>query len=336
MSDYFRPLLQNDPATSVTALRLHGGDLWFDTVEVLSRQDPPVLRPVSGVPDDVLTRFVTPHKPVAGLKTHRPQLMGVINATPDSFSDGGQASAIDAAKMRAREMLDSGVAIIDVGGESTRPGAQTVAIDEEIQRTAPIIEQIRALDAQVAISIDTRKAAVAEAAIAAGASLINDVSAMRFDPDMARFAAGSNVPICLMHAQGDPATMQKNPSYEDVLLDVYDHLSERINAALDAGIARERILIDPGIGFGKTLDHNLRLIRRLGLFHGLGCPIVLGVSRKGFIGTIGRQSAPEKRGPGSVAVALEGLRQGVQIIRAHDIEMHMQAIALWSGLVGHK
>lgn len=336
MSSYFRPIIQNDPARGEMAFPLRGTTLWFDTVEHIRRGESPVLEPASAAPAEALDILMGPPEPVGGLEMTAPRLMGVMNVTPDSFSDGGKLQALDEAESAARRMLDIGVDIIDVGGESTRPGAQTVPIDEEIARTADVIAGIRALDRSVMISIDTRKAAVAEAAVEAGATLINDVSALTYDPDMAQLVARTGVPICLMHAQGDPATMQEDPRYADVVLDVYDHLKQRIDAALEAGIARDQIVIDPGIGFGKKIEHNLSLIRRIGLFHGLDCPVLLGVSRKRFIGTLSGELTPAKRGPGSVAVALEALRQGVQIIRAHDIEAHRQAFALWSGLSGHR
>ena len=204
--------------------------------------------------------------------------------------------------------------------------------DEEIARTAPIISALRAAGVGATISIDTRKAAVAEAAFAAGANMLNDVSAMTFDGAMADTAARSGTPICLMHAQGDPETMQKNPHYDDVLLDVFDYLAARVAAAEAAGVAKDCIIVDPGVGFGKTQAHNLTLIRGLSLFHTLGCPILLGVSRKRFIGNIAGVARAEDRASGSVSVALEGIRQGVQIIRAHDIEAHQQAFALWRAL----
>ncbi len=206
-----------------------------------------------------------------------PQVMGILNVTPDSFSDGGRHNAPDQALAHARVMVGQGAAIIDIGGESTRPGAAEVPVDEEIRRTAPVIEAIRA-DMPVPISIDTRKKPVAQAAIDAGADLVNDVAGFTFDPDLVPYCAAHDLPVCVMHAQGDPETMQQAPRYDDVLLDVYDFLEERLAALEAAGIPRSRILTDPGIGFGKKMEHNLPLLRRIGLFHSLGCPILLGVS----------------------------------------------------------
>jgi dihydropteroate synthase len=219
--------------------------------------------------------------------------------------------------------------ILDIGGESTRPGAVLVAPDQEIARTAPVIAAIRAAGIATPISIDTRKASVAASALQAGAGLVNDVSALTFDPAMAAEVARAACPVVLMHAQGTPQTMQADPQYDDVLLDVYDWLAARIAAAMAAGIPRDLIAIDPGIGFGKTVAHNLALLQRLSLFHSLGCPVLLGASRKRFIGTIGGAEVAQARMPGSVAVALAGAAQGVQMIRVHDVVETRQAMRLW-------
>ena len=228
-------------------------------------------------------------------------------------------------------MTAAGADMIDVGGESTRPGAAFVPVEDEIARTAPAIAAISA-ELSVPISIDTRKTAVAQAAVSAGAALINDVSGFTFDAGLAPLAASQNTPVCVMHAQGDPATMQQNPQYEDVLLDVYDFLETQIEHLQSLGIPRESIVVDPGIGFGKTQAHNLALLARLSLFHSLGCAILLGVSRKRFIGTIGKAPLADKRAPGSIAVALAGIAQGAQIIRVHDVEETRQALSLWQAV----
>ena len=209
----------------------------------------------------------------------------------------------------------------------------TVPVAEEIARVVPVIEALRAGGFTTPISVDTRKAAVARAALAAGADLFNDVSALTYDPSSAAVAAQAQAPVCLMHAQGDPATMQADPRYDDVLLDVYDHLETRVAAAVAAGIPRDCILVDPGIGFGKTQAHNLALLRGISLFHGLGCPILLGVSRKGFIGVIGDARDAAQRAPGSIALGLDAARQGVQILRVHDVTETRQACALWRALL---
>lgn len=332
MQRYFRPIVHNDPAHSRLSLPLCGTGLWFDQVECLQRGKASSVLPASEVPAEILDNLTRPRPTIGAMDFSAPNLMGVLNVTPDSFSDGGVHNVENDAIKRAKQMIEMGVDIVDIGGESTRPGADCVNVDEEISRTVGVIEKIREIDREVVISIDTRKAPVATAAINAGATMLNDVSALSFDPCMAGVAARNELPICLMHAQGDPAVMQDDPNYSNVLLDVFDYLAERVCAAVAAGIDRSRIIIDPGVGFGKTLEHNLSLIRRISLFHAIGCPILLGVSRKRFIGTISGELTPAKRGAGSLAVALEGVRQGVQIVRAHDINTHRQAFALWTEL----
>lgn len=271
-------------------------------------------------------------RPLNLLNLPTPTLMGVLNVTPDSFSDGGKFTDASIAVAHAKSMVAAGADILDIGGESTRPGAAEVSVTEEIDRTAPVIAALREHGVTVPISIDTRKSPVAEAALQAGANIINDVSAMSFDPEIADIAVKNGVPICLMHAQGTPESMQDDPRYEDVVGEVLRYLEERIKVATDAGIAKDKIIVDPGIGFGKTLDHNLALIRNLAEFHALDCPVLLGVSRKRFIGTITDVQEVADRVIGSVTVALEGLAQGVQIIRAHDIKPHSEAFAMWHAL----
>jgi dihydropteroate synthase len=262
---------------------------------------------------------------IAGLTLDQTRIMGILNVTPDSFSDGGELATVQDAVARAKA-LDAD--ILDIGGESTRPGAETISISAEIGRVVPVIHAIRQAGISTPISVDTRKAAVARAALAAGANMVNDVSALRFDPDMAPLLAESRVPVCLMHAQGDPATMQKDPRYDDVFAEVFAFLQERIAAAVQAGIPRSHIIIDPGIGFGKTLQHNVTLLRRLSDLHALGQPILLGASRKRFIGQIAGGAAPQDRLGGSIAVALHGAALGVQILRVHDTVQTRQALSL--------
>ncbi|MBL9062896.1 dihydropteroate synthase [Tabrizicola sp.] len=328
--EYFRPIAMTDPARPKAALPLAGGWCWFDRVEVLSRAATGRIIAASEVPEPVLHRLTAPRTDFAGLSMNRPRLMGILNVTPDSFSDGGRFLAAEAAVAQARAMAD-GAEIIDIGGESTRPGAVEVAVEEEIARTAPVIAALRAGGLTCPISIDTRKAPVAQAALEAGASIVNDVSAFDFDPTLGPLAASTDVPVILMHAQGVPATMQDDPRYGDVLLDVYDGLAARLARAEALGIDRGRIMLDPGIGFGKTQAHNLTLLRGLSLFHGLGCPILLGTSRKRFIGAIGR-AEPQDRAPGSIATALQGVAQGVQVIRVHDVAETRQALRLWQAM----
>ncbi|MBV7410765.1 dihydropteroate synthase [Maritimibacter sp. DP1N21-5] len=281
--------------------------------------------------DAAARRLSAPRPDLCGLTLDRPRVMGILNVTPDSFSDGGDHAALDAAVDRARVMTDE-ADIIDIGGESTRPGAEEVPVSEEIRRTAPVIEAIRAAGITTPISIDTRKARVAEAALNAGADIVNDVSAFEFDPELADLCAEREVPVCLMHAKGLPDTMQVNPTYEDVVGEVMGHLEARIGFALSKGVKRERIITDPGIGFGKTLDHNMTLLRHLTVFHDLGLPVLLGVSRKRFIGTIGGADDAKDRLGGSLAVALYGAARGMHILRVHDTHATTQALRLWAAM----
>ncbi|MGR3762112.1 dihydropteroate synthase [Roseobacteraceae bacterium NS-SX3] len=328
---YYRPIVQHGEARTEGAVPLAGGALWFTQVEVLTRDGPPRLMPAGLLPEDMRRRLSARRAAIAGLDMTQPQIMGILNVTPDSFSDGGRHHAGEPARAAALRMAEEGASIIDVGGESTRPGAAHVPEEEEIARTAPVIAAIREAS-PVPISIDTRKAPVAAEALEAGANLLNDVSGFTFDPALAPLAAQAGVPVCIMHAQGDPATMQEDPQYENVLLDVYDYLSAQIDRLEAIGVVREQIVIDPGIGFGKTQEHNLTLLRNLSLFHSLGCPILLGVSRKGFIGNIGNEPQADARAPGSIAVGLAALAQGVQFLRVHDVAATAQALRLWQAV----
>jgi dihydropteroate synthase len=321
--------------------RLAGGLTWFGQVELIHDGGRRELVPVEGVEarfDAAMAadweRLTSTRGPLQlGERTIRldqPQVMGIVNATPDSFSDGASyADAAEAADAGA-VMASQGAAVIDVGGESTRPGATEVWEGDEIERVLPIIQQLAA--GGTAVSIDTRKSGVMSAALGAGAGMINDVSALTWDPQSAEVAAKAGVPVVLMHHQGDPATMQDAPRYDDVLVDVYHWLEERIETALEAGIAREKLLVDPGIGFGKTVAHNLELMNGLALFHGLGCPIVVGASRKRMIGALSGEAPSDRRLPGSLALALKAVEQGVQIVRVHDVPETVQALKVWRGL----
>ena len=265
------------------------------------------------------------------VRLDQPQVVGILNVTPDSFSDGGRflgpGDAVDA----GFAMASAGAAIVDVGGESTRPGAKPVWEGDEIERVVPVVEQLAR--AGTAVSVDTRKAAVMEAALAAGAAMVNDVSALSFDERAAGVIAHSGAPVVLMHHQGAPETMQEAPHYgRPVAFAVYDWLEARIEAAVAAGIARERILVDPGIGFGKTVRHNLQLLNALALLHGLGCPVMLGASRKRTIGALSGEAPPEGRLAGSLALALKGAEQGAQLLRVHDVGETVQALRVWRGL----
>lgn len=278
-----------------------------------------------------LEALSAPRPAFAGVAMDRPRLMGIINVTPDSFSDGGDFADADAAIAQAPRLAEEGADFVDIGGESTRPGSDPVSLEDERARVLPVIEALASLP--VPVSIDTRKAAIMSEAAAKGAKVINDVSALTHDPDALSAAAQTGLPVVLMHALGDPKTMQDDPRYDDVLLEVYDFLSGRISAAEAAGIPRERIAIDPGIGFGKTLEHNLSLLNGLNLFHGLGVPVLVGASRKRFIGTLSGEPEAKQRVPGSIAAAIVAAAQGAQIIRVHDVRETRQALRVWRSAV---
>ncbi len=321
---YYRPIVLTGKSRPGTAVQVAGGWGWFTQAEVLSRKGRGDFIGVDEMPDAVLKAISTPRKPISGLDFSQPALMGILNVTPDSFSDGGEFDTLENARNQAVQMIDEGAEIIDIGGESTRPGAKFVDIDTEIQRVVPAISALAA-QFRGAISVDTRKSEVAKAAIAAGATIVNDVSGLTFDPELANVVAKTGVGLCLMHTQGTPETMQDNPTYSSILLDVYDFLERQILAAETAGIPREKIIIDPGIGFGKTVSHCLELISGLSLFHGLGCAILLGTSRKSFIGHILQRSLAKDRAFGTVATSITGLSQGVQLFRVHDVSAHADA-----------
>lgn len=268
--------------------------------------------------------------PFAGLAVTKPLVMGVINVTPDSFSDGGDFLEAERAIEHGRRLAAEGADILDVGGESTRPGAAAVSPEAELARVLPVV---RALAAEgFAVSIDTRRAAVMKAALDAGASIVNDVTALEGDPAASMVVADAAASVVLMHMQGEPGTMQNDPRYVDAALDVFDYLRDRIAACEAAGIPRQRIAVDPGIGFGKTVAHNLRILGHLELFLGLGGVIVLGVSRKSFIGRLSRGEPPEERLAGSLAAGLAGAARGAHILRVHDVAETRQAIAVWRAI----
>lgn len=260
-------------------------------------------------------------------------LMAVVNVTPDSFSDGGRFTEPDRAVAHGLELTGQGADILDIGGESTRPGAPEVPVDEQIRRITPVIRGIRR-QSDLCISVDTTRAAVAAAAIDAGADLINDISAGRDDPEMFRFVAGASIPIVLMHMQGTPRTMQQNPHYDDVVAEVGAFLRDRVRAAMDARIQRRRILIDPGIGFGKTPAHNLALLRHLRALSEIGLPILVGTSRKRFIGEITNQPDPMQRGWGTAATVAWSIAHGAGIVRVHDAPQMRQVIQMTEAILG--
>ena len=325
--------------------RLAGGMNWFAAVELLTvdghKRASSELLAVEGIEDRFDDDMAAQWKALTSaraplqlgertVRLDQPQVMGIVNATPDSFSDGGQFADAAAAAAAGADMAAVGAAIVDVGGESTRPGAKPVWEGDEIERIAPVIRQL--VGGGVAVSVDTRKADVMAAAIEAGARMINDVSALIYDGRSAGVIAASAVPVVLMHHKGPPETMQDDPHYDDVLVEIYLWLEERIAAAESAGIPRERILIDPGFGFGKKLTHNLELMNGLTLFHSLGCPIVVGASRKRTIGALSAEAPVERRLGGSIAFALKAVEQGVQLLRVHDVFETVQALRVWRGM----
>ena len=251
--------------------------------------------------------------------TRRPLIMGVLNVTPDSFSDGGRYADPRVAVDVALQMVSDGAAVIDIGGESTRPGAQPVPADQQVRRVLPVIEGIVRANLPVTLSIDTTRAQVGQAALDVGATLLNDISAGRDDPDMLPLAASRCAPIVLMHMQGTPATMQADPNYSDVVAEVCRHLLDRAAAAVGAGVTRSNVLLDPGIGFGKTMTHNLQLLRDLPRLAGLGYPLLVGTSRKKFIGTLTSEMAPDDRVMGTAASVAWSIANGAAIVRVHDV-----------------
>ncbi len=257
--------------------------------------------------------------------------MGVVNVTPDSFSDGGLYLDPGAAIGHGEELVRDGAAILDVGGESTRPGAEEVSAEEELGRVAPVIEGL--VGSGAVVSVDTSKAAVVEAALEAGAEIVNDVTALRHDPEIAGLCAERGAGLVLMHMQGTPRTMQENPVYDDVVDDVKAFLAERMEVAASAGVAEERIWLDPGIGFGKTLEHNLKLLRRLGELRSLGRPLVVGTSRKSFIGKVDG-SEPGDRLGGTIASSVLAAVEGADIIRVHDVAEARQAMRVAAAILG--
>jgi dihydropteroate synthase len=348
---WLRPegLLTGSPARSAieqsTALSLAGGNSAFTRVEVIARQGDDVvsaLAPVRRVQywasqldatrrarvEAQLTRISDTRRHWAGLPLDRPLIMGIVNATPDSFYRGSGGDP-NAAIALGRAMQEAGADIIDIGAESTRPGAASVCEAEELRRLEPVVCALAASGA--VISVDTRHAKVMAAALAWGARIINDVSALEGEGSL-EIAAKTGAPVVIMHMRGEPGTMQRDPQYVLASLDVADYLAQRVAACEVAGIPRHRIVVDPGIGFGKTIPHNLEIMARLGLLHALGCGVLIGVSRKSSIGRLSGGAPSEQRLPGSIAGALQALRQGAQILRVHDVAETKQAIAVWQAI----
>ncbi|OSQ38762.1 dihydropteroate synthase [Thalassospira mesophila] len=343
---YYVPTGFIDRADDPQTLPLAGGRRGFSALEIIRRREnggaESMILPLlalegwvqnSGRVDEinaVLDRLTGNRRAFANQDMDSSHIMGIVNVTPDSFSDGGEHNSTDQAIAHGRALAGQGASILDIGGESTRPGAAPVSIAEEIDRVVPVIQALA--DDGHCVSVDTRHAGVMAAAIEAGAHIINDVTALAGDEASLELVAQSDKPVILMHMQGEPGTMQDHPSYECVVLDVYDYLLDRVESCEQAGISRDRICVDPGIGFGKSLSHNLELLSRLSIFHGLGCPVLLGASRKSFIGKIDPTAAPQNRLGGSLAAALNGWRQGMQIVRVHDVAQTAQAVSIASAM----
>lgn len=339
---YYIPtaLLQGSAAARAVgagkALPLAGGQIAFAAVERVTRASDgsgyrtPIT--LAELPESEADRLTRKPAPWAGFDFSRDLIMGIVNVTPDSFSDGGDYADKDAAVARGIALAEAGADILDIGGESTRPGSAPVSVEEELRRVVPVIRILA--ERGLCVSVDTRHAAVMEAAVAAGARIINDVTALTGDPESERVAAASGAAIVLMHMLGEPQTMQANPVYADVTLDLIDCFEDRLRKLAELGLGSDRISLDPGIGFGKKDPHNLRLLNELGAFHAFGCPLTLGVSRKSFIGRLSRGEAPKERMPGSVTVAALGLAQGAQIVRVHDVAETYQMRAMVEALRG--
>ncbi|MWV27750.1 dihydropteroate synthase [Aurantiacibacter rhizosphaerae] len=352
---YIQPLTTVPGPQSVEgeAVRLAGGMVYAREFAVMLRRDGRVIErhiATKSTIDDVLaampeelgaeaelqwSNLRMAHTPLElGSRTVRldmPQVMGILNVTPDSFSDGGEfMDNPEAMQSQAAAMNEAGAAIIDIGGESTRPGAKDVWEGEEIKRVQPAIEYCVGMGA--AVSVDTRRPAVMEAALQSGAHIINDVSALRYDPRSLEFAASSGAPVILMHAPGNGENLHADGDYGHVVFDVFDFLKDQRDRAIAAGIAREKIVLDPGIGFGKSMADNLALLNALPLFHALGQPLLLGASRKRMIGALSNEAPADKRLGGSLAIAQLGMNAGVQMLRVHDVFETVQARNVWRGL----
>ncbi len=280
--------------------------------------------------DAAVAAYTRPLAPFAGLAMDRPRIMGIVNVTPDSFSDGGDRLDAATAIADAFAMVDAGAEIIDVGGESTRPGAPEVPPEEEIRRVVPVVAALA--QKGVCVSVDTRHAATMAAAVAAGARIVNDITALSGDADALRVVRDSAAGVVLMHMQGEPQTMQAAPVYDFAPFDVYDYLAARVEACVAAGIPRERLCVDPGIGFGKTKAHNLSILHWMSLYRSLGVPVLLGASRKSLIAAVCGDTPPKQRVAGSLALAISGVRAGVNIVRVHDVPETVQALAMQSAV----
>jgi dihydropteroate synthase len=350
---YLRPtgFVESPQRHEGESLRLAGTMLWFSQIEFITRDKTSTQRQVVSVREwDAFTaalshaarercallleRITAPRAALQlGTRTislQQPQVMAIINATPDSFSDGGKNLDPDIAAKVAFSMTTAGAAIIDIGGESTRPGAALIGESDELNRVAPLIRRLA--EAGAAISIDTRKASVMEGALQAGASMINDISALLYDDRAIEVARKSNVPVVLMHAPSQGSDPHKDGVYDDVVYDVFDWLEQRVSAVEAVGLSRAAILVDPGVGFGKTLADNLAIINNLAIYHGLGCALLFGASRKRLIAALANDAGVTDRLGGSIFLAMKAVEQGAHIVRVHDAAETVQAVQVWRGL----
>lgn len=356
MTYYIRPhhFIDSPQNFSGKSLRLAGALIWFSAIEVIAKKNETIDREIITVEqwdeyvalcdeatkdrlDNLYSNLISERKPIQLgdkiLHLDQPQVMGILNITPDSFSDGGQFTQYDDMDNAAAEagylMASQGAAVIDIGGESTRPGAKTLWEGDEVARILPTIER---LSSSASISVDTRKAAVMEQALAKGAAIINDISALGYDKRSTEVVREYDAPIILMHAPSQGDDPHKNAHYDDVVFEVYDWLEDRVEQVLASGIKADKIMIDVGIGFGKSLTENLNLINNLALFHAIGVPIVFGASRKRLIGALSGEEDAVKRLGGSLAVAIKAIDQGVHIVRVHDVPETVQAVRIWRGM----
>ena len=338
---YVRPILSNFKTKK--SLKLKKLPIYFDKVEVIKRFNKTVSKKIFFLDrlDDLnekdkkfvsnkLEVLQSPYKKLKSLRLETPKIMGILNVTPDSFSDGGKYDEPAYAFKHFREMISEGADIIDIGGESTRPGSKTVAIKKEVSRILPVLKKVKGLKKnKILISLDTRKSKVAAELKGKGVDIINDVSGLRYDKDMMKFLNKNNFPFVLMHSISNPQNMQNKINYQNVLLDVYDFFEKRIAKCNEIGISSSNIILDPGIGFGKTMKQNFTLIKNIALFHSLGCPLLLGASRKSFIGKLSKNNLNHNRIGGSVSSVVYGLSQGVSIFRVHDVHETKQAIKFY-------
>ena len=345
MNYYVRPIFSKKNKTSNDYKKLGSSNLFFDTIEIITRKKDKIDKKSLKLEDlsslkkeelksvlDQIKNITAPRKKIASIDFNQPKIMGILNVTPDNFSDGGKFNNLDKSTAHASQMIKDGADIIDIGGESTRPGATTIVSKVEIARVIPIIKKLKSKNKKTIISLDTRKPNVMRAGIKNNIDLINDVSGLRYSSKSIDLIKKNKIPFVLMHSIKNPKTMQSNINYENVLLDVYDFFKKKIAICERKKINRQSIILDPGIGFGKTVKQNLSLISNIALLHSLGCPVLLGSSRKTFIGKLDKNALEEKRLGGSLSTVIYALSQGVQVFRVHDVFETSQAIKVFNKL----